>query len=220
MSTIPIGAHVDCADRPSGHCETVIVNPVTRQVTHVVVADKHLPNPTPRLVPLDRVAESGQDFIRLSCTWTELADMQMFVETHYVQADVSGDAAALYATGLAGYGGYYLSPFVVPAEPSTIPIEEERVPPGELAVHRGMQVRATDGGSGHVAGLLVDADGSHISHLLVERGHLYGKKEITVPLSAIDHVGDNTVYLKLDKRALDLLPAIPVKHHWFEHARS
>jgi hypothetical protein len=187
MSTIPIGARVDCADRPSGHCETVIVNPVTRRVTHVVVADKHLPNPTPRLV------------------------------------------SALYATGLAGYGGYYVSPFVVPAEPSPIPIEaasfpipieEERVPPGELAVHRGMQVRATDGASGHVVGLLVDADGSHISHLLVERGHLSGKKEITVPLSAIDHVGDETVYLKIDKRALDLLPAIPVRHHWFEHAGS
>jgi hypothetical protein len=180
--------------------------------------DKQLPNPTPRLVPLDRVVESGENVIRLNCTRTELADMEMFVETHYIQAGSltgeQGAAQELYGLGLAEYGGYYMSPYVVPAEPMTVLVETERVPPGELAVHRGMQVEATDGRTGPVLGLMVDANDGQISHLQVEIGHLFGRKETTVPLSAIDHVSDDTVYLNLDKRALDLLPAIPLKRHW------
>jgi hypothetical protein len=228
MSTISIQAKVTCTDGPAGHCETVIVNPVTQEVTHLVVGDKHLPNPTPRLVLIERVAESGEDLIRLDCTKAELADMEMFVDTHYVSMEASPDASA-YGIGWAGYdgmapvspysglGSYYASPYVA-AEPMEVPVDVERIPPGELAVHRGMAVRASDGATGHVHALVVDAQKGHISHVLVDMGHLLGKKEISVPLSAIDHIDDDTVHLRLDKHALDSLPAIAIKPHLFRHS--
>jgi hypothetical protein len=83
-----------------------------------------------------------------------------------------------------------------------------------------MQVQATDGEAGTVTALVVDGDSSHVTHILMERGHLWGKKEVTVPLSAVDHVDAETVYLQLDNHALGLLPAVRLKHHWFEHVLS
>jgi hypothetical protein len=229
VSTISINAKVACTDGPAGHCETVIVNPVTQEVTHLVIADKHLPNPTPRLVPLARVVESREDLIRLNCTKVELADMEQFIETQFVSAPAAVEASAMYGMDWAAYGGtavppysglgsYYVSPYVEAAGGASVPVEAERVPPGELAVHRGMTVRTTDGSTGHVHAFLVDAQTGHISHVMVDVGHLLGKKEIAVPLAAIDHVDEETVYLRLDKHALDGLPAIAVKPHWFAHA--
>ena len=42
-------------------------------------------------------------------------------------------------------------------------------------------------------------------------GHLWGKKELALPVSAIDRVFDEVVYLKLDKQSIEKLPAIPVR---------
>ena len=38
--------------------------------------------------------------------------------------------------------------------------------------------------------------------------------EVTIPVSQIDHYKDNTVYLKLNKHAVEALPSIPVRHSW------
>jgi uncharacterized membrane protein/sporulation protein YlmC with PRC-barrel domain len=103
-----------------------------------------------------------------------------------------------------------MSPYAVP-ERGVVSVEEERIPVGELAVRRGTRVAATDGQVGKVGELLVDPTSEHITHLVLLEGHLWGKKEITLPVSAIDRLEDDTVYLKLDKRAVELLPAIPVK---------
>ena len=53
-----------------------------------------------------------------------------------------------------------------------------------------------------VAELLVDLESGHITHMVLEKGHLFGKKEITVPVSAIDYAYADTVHLKLDKKAV------------------
>ena len=88
------------------------------------------------------------------------------------------------------------------------------MPEGELAVHRGDPVRATDGQVGVVGELVVDADSGHITHLVLEQGHLFGKKEITVPLDQIDHVSEGNVHLSIDKAEVKNLPTMKVKRHY------
>ena len=51
----------------------------------------------------------------------------------------------------------------------------------------------------------------HISHLILMEGHLWGKKEVAIPVSAIDRIEEDTVYLKLDKEAVESLPSEPVR---------
>jgi uncharacterized membrane protein len=79
------------------------------------------------------------------------------------------------------------------------------------AVQPGAHVQATDGRVGIVRELGAVEEGAGASHFVLQEGHLWGKKVITLPLSTIDRVEGDTVYLKLDKKAIEKLPTIPLK---------
>jgi uncharacterized membrane protein len=73
------------------------------------------------------------------------------------------------------------------------------------------RVEAKDGHLGTVVELVVDETSNNITHFVLQEGHLWGKKVVTLPLSAVDRVEGDTVYLKLDKQAIAQLPTIPLK---------
>jgi hypothetical protein len=104
---------------------------------------------------------------------------------------------------------------VSPEQSSYFTEEEcERIPAGKLAVRRGTKVEATDGQVGEVGELLIDPESEHVTHLVLLEGHFWAKKELTLPLAAIERVEEDTVYLKLDKKAVGQLPSIPVRRHY------
>jgi sporulation protein YlmC with PRC-barrel domain len=93
----------------------------------------------------------------------------------------------------------------------SVPIEHEHVPAGELAIRRGARVEAADGHVGRVDEFLVDPANGHITHLVLREGHLWGQKDVTVPVSQIERIEEDTVYLKLDKHSIGALPTIPIR---------
>ncbi len=198
---IPVNAEVHCIDGTCGRCIYVIVNPTTQKITHLVVKQEQFPN-TPRLVPLLSVQQTEPDSIQLSCTRDGLAAMDRFVEIEYIPGVVPYFRY--------GPGEYMMWPYVSP-EPMVMPIEHKRIPPGELAVRRGAQVTATDGAVGQVDEFIVDPTDGHITHLVLREGHLWGQKDVTIPISQIDRIEANNVYLKLDKQSIEALPAVPVR---------
>ena len=90
-------------------------------------------------------------------------------------------------------------------------LEHERIPPGELAVHRGAQVEAKDGPVGQVDEFLVDPATGHITHLVMREGHLWGTKDVAIPVSQIGRLEEDTVHVKLDKAGIEALPVIPIR---------
>ncbi len=78
------------------------------------------------------------------------------------------------------------------------------------------KVRARDGQIGLVGGLISDESGDNVTHLVLQEGHLWGKAEVAIPVSAVDRVEGDTVYLKLDKAALEKLPTLPRKKKYAE----
>ena len=82
---------------------------------------------------------------------------------------------------------------------------------GEVAVRRGMWVEATDGHEGTLSELVVDDACEHVTHFVLHDGHLRGKKQVTLPVSAIDRVSENSMYVKLDKQAIATPPAIKLR---------
>jgi hypothetical protein len=104
-------------------------------------------------------------------------------------------------------------PYVVPAR-RVIDDTYERISPGELAVRRGARVRATDGRVGRIDEFLVEPESGQITHLVLREGHLWGQKVITIPISEIDHIDEKVVYLKVDKKSVEEMPAIAVKRRW------
>ena len=103
-----------------------------------------------------------------------------------------------------------MTPKAIP-ETEMISVEHERIPPGELAVRRGARVEATDGHAGRVDEFLVHPTDGHITHLVLREGHLWGKKDVSIPVSQIDHIQEDAVYLKLDKHSVEALPSIPIR---------
>jgi sporulation protein YlmC with PRC-barrel domain len=195
---IPMDAEVNCVDGPCGHSVCVIIDPVKDQVTHFVVKQNYSPE-TQRLVPIDQIIESNPHLIRLCCTRNELDDMPPFVRTEFIPSPVSGVEVTPsmlwpYATPEFGY----------------ITIEHDRVPPHELAIHRGAHVEAKDGRVGKVDEFLVDPVSGDITHLVLREGHLWGQKDVIIPINQIDYLGKDNVQLKLDKVGVAELPAIPV----------
>ena len=199
---IPVDARVECADGPCGQSTALIVNPVARKVTHLVIRGRYSQE---YLVPISQVEDTSHGLIRLRCISDELYRMEPFVETHYLQGGQPDP-------GTFGYGRMLNAPFVTPMDGYDVGQATERVPPGELAMRRGTHVEATDGHVGIVGELVVDRDGEHVTHFVLQKGHLWGRKEITLPLSAIDHVESDRVYLNLDKEAVNSQPTVPLKH--------
>ena len=80
-------------------------------------------------------------------------------------------------------------------------------------MHRGTHVEATDGLVGKVDEFVVDPENSHITHLVMREGHLWGKKDVIIPISALGETRGNTVFLSLDKQQVEALPAFPLHRH-------
>ena len=207
---ISINARVKCADGEGGKITRVILNPINRGVTHLVVKEKGFMG-FERLVPIEFVVESTTHHVGLRCTRAELAAMDNFIEVKYVP-------------GIEPYEEYepthyHMMPYVTPDFDDEPELEHrfmelERIPPGELEIVRGASVYATDGRVGDVDEFLVAPENNHITHLVLQEGHLWGKKLVTIPISGIDHFEDDRIYLKLDKQALAAIPAIPVRRHY------
>ena len=92
-------------------------------------------------------------------------------------------------------------------------VPEQHIPHDELAVYRGMDVRTGEGKVGTVDELVVEPDSGNITHFLMLKGHLWGKKDVAIPVTAVDVVTASEVYLNIDKEAVEALPAVPVKRH-------
>ena len=207
MTEIPLKANVECTDGPCGKSAHLIVNPVSRQVTHLVVEDKHLPDESTRLVPIEHVTDTTHELIRLNCARAEVAQMEPFITTRFISPEMAQFPTDFYWSSLDPY----MQPMVLPEIEGPLPISEEHIPEGEKEIHRGMHVQATDGRIGQVDELMVEPESWRITHVVLRHGHLWGKKEVTLPLADIDRVTDDTVYLKIDKSTVESRPSIPAK---------
>ena len=162
-----------------------------------------MPDFPDRLAPVENVADTAGGVINLNCTRDELADMPPFTTFHYVQKEIPD------------YADSYAAREAMPAPPGDSWVDtakEKYIPAGELALARGMVVKSKESEKvGQVAGLVVDPDSLEVTHLLLQKGHLWGKKEIALPVATIDFVDADTVYLEIDKSAVKALPAVPAK---------
>jgi uncharacterized membrane protein len=173
----------------------------------MVVLDKASRPDVQRLVPIDQVVETTPSLVRLRCTKDELAAMEPFLETQTIK----GGPAAV---PLPASGDQYAVPYVAPGEAPEMAVEMERIPAGEVAIGEETEVEATDGRVGKVGELVLDPDSEAITHFVLQEGHPWGKREITLPVSAIDFVLQDTVYLKLSTDDVEQLPTVPRKRDY------
>ena len=206
-----IGAGARCTDGACGEVTRVVVDPVARAVTHLVVEPAGRQG-LGRLVPLNLVdATDGE--IRLRCTLAEFEHLDAAEETQFVPG----------TRGYAAYGPDQVLSWPYSSLSGTTGVEGDTVsgisetvtydaiPLGEVAVRRGDRVHATDGAIGHVEGLVIDPRNHHVTHVLLQEGHLWGRKEVAIPISAVTGAGEG-IGLNLTKSQVRDLPPVDIDH--------
>jgi hypothetical protein len=176
-----VGNEVPCSDGECGKLTRVIVDPIASVLTHLVVGG--------RLVPIELVDWSAQE-VRLGCTISEFEALEVAQETHFLPEAIGQWD---YVQGTT-FSWSYFALGLSAREATTY----DRVPVGEVEVRRGQHLHATDGPIGQVRGLVIDPSDHHVTHVLLGEGHLWGKKQVAIPISAVKDVNDG-VRLNLTK---------------------
>jgi hypothetical protein len=197
-----IGAGAWCTDGPCGAVIKVVVNPVAQTVTHLVIEPKHRAG-LGRLVPLD-LLEDASDEIRLRCTLAEFDALPVAEEIELLP----GSGYPGYGTGEAMSWPYYSAGTIGPGN-TTPAITHDTLPLGEVGIKRGEPVHAVDGQIGHVEGLVIAPHNHHVSHVLLQEGHIWGRKVVAIPISAVSGIQDG-IRLTLTKDDVEALPPIDV----------
>jgi sporulation protein YlmC with PRC-barrel domain len=212
-----IGATAHCTDASCGQLLRVVVDPVRRAITYLVVGPKHEHgHAVERLVPVD-IAEVTADGILLRCTKTEFDKLDPAEETHFVVGSEhpgysSNQVLTLPYRGLSGVwtegqgwdaGGQH--------GPVRQTVTYDSVPLGQVQVRRGEHVHATDGQIGRVEGLVIEPASHHVTHVLLQEGHLWGRKEVSIPIGAVTGV-EAGVTLNLSKQEVEDLPPVAIDH--------
>lgn len=197
----PLNVDVHCTDGRYGRSTRIILNPATEKITHVVVKAQTIPHKE-RLVPIRWIKETTPELILLGHTREEVNTLELFDQTDFVQREVPYYASDPRLT--------LLWPYAVPAK-KIVSDTYRQIPPGELAVRRGARVRAIDGNVGQVDEFVVNPETGYITHLVLREGLPWDKKQVTIPVSEIKRIEENTVYLKLNKQTVKVLPSIPLR---------
>jgi hypothetical protein len=214
MAEYTLGAAASCTDGSCGVVSRTILDPAAGTVTHLVIVPRHH-HAEGRLVPVDLVeAAAGQ--IRLRCSLAEFARLDPAEEVEvadggygggYGQAaavqgygDVGGLGVGGSATGMGiGMGLGHGTPVIV----------SHAVPLGETEVERHESVHCVDGEIGQVEGFIVSEADQRVTHVLLKEGHLWGRRQVAIPVSAVASV-DAGIRLNITKKQVeDLPPAEP-----------
>jgi sporulation protein YlmC with PRC-barrel domain len=84
------------------------------------------------------------------------------------------------------------------------------VPSGAVDIHRELIVCATDGEIGQVQGLVAEPGGRQVTHVLLQKGHMRGRKEVAIPISAVTKIGTMLIHLSLTKHQVKDLPPVNI----------
>jgi len=205
---LELGTLIRCADGATRELVDVVIDSSSSRVTHLVIRPAQHAEDA-RLVPISLAsrAEDGESEISLNCG---AADLERFDPVHKFEILRAGErpnedpkwdvgvedivVAPNYApTAFGDYGG---------SLDSDVTISYDRVPKGEIELRHASSVYSADGHHlGSVDAVVVD-DGDRLTHLLLERGHLWWKREVALPADAISKFESDMLTLGLTKREL------------------
>ena len=209
MIPFRIGAGASCTDGACGQVTRIIVNPVAREVTHLAVDPKHRQGPG-RLVPVD-LADVTTGQIRLRCTLAEFRTLQPAQETESVP-DLDPTGHQHSPSNQVKWVLSAIGPWPTrrdpggPEAPQQVTVDS--VPSGTVDIHRELTVCATDGEIGQVQGLVVGPGSHQVTHVLLQKGHMRGRKEVAIPIGAVTKIGTFLIHLTLTRQQVKDLPPV------------
>jgi sporulation protein YlmC with PRC-barrel domain len=201
-----LGTSVACRDGALGELADLVIHPDTRRVTHLVVAPHHRHDEA-RLVPFELVtAGPASKEIHLDSTTAQahaLPEAQQYAYVRIDEGPLPADDPG--AVGIADvinvpmddYGSTFAAGPI--SYDDHISVIYDRIPRGEVEARHASHVVGSDGERiGRLDGLVVDEQGT-ITQLVLERGHLWGRRRVTIPADAVARFDMDGVTLAISK---------------------
>jgi sporulation protein YlmC with PRC-barrel domain len=207
MTEFTLGTDARCSDGLCGKLTRLIVDPDTQAVTHLVIGQEHR-GARGRIVPIGLVDDAAGE-IKIRCSKAELDELEPAEESDLLPGDGRYDRPVGPRGGSARFPGLVMASL---RPNDRVSVEtHDAIPLGEVDVRRGESVYATDGEIGKIQGLVVDPGSHHVTHVLLEEGHLWGHKEVAIPVGSVTRIGD-IIRLTIDKHQVQSLPPVDIDH--------
>jgi sporulation protein YlmC with PRC-barrel domain len=203
-----LDTQVATTDGLSGTLADVVIDPAKRRVTHVVVRAGD-PDPAARLVPLGLVSDASGK-VALTCTAQDFEQLESIQGYAYLPVDERPAPDSEWDVGvedvvmMPSYQGADLGVYTAEIDPN-VGVTYDRVPKGEVEIRRSSIVLSSDG---HELGTVhaFDVESGAITDVVVERGHLWWKRSVQVPIASVATLETNAIGLGLTKAEFGKLP--------------
>ena len=209
---LELGSHADCTDGAFGKLADVVIDPTTKRVTHLVV-DAEGESWEGRLVPIELAEpDEANRKVTLRATAEQVRRLPTVDKVSFLRLDGFAVEDPDWDIGIQEV---FALPYYTAYDPESVPLDfgvtYDRIPKHEVEIRRTSPVDSADGHHlGQVDGFLVDHDGQ-VTHLVLERGHLWGRREVTIPITAVRRIQTDRVTLELTKDQVGALPAVAVQ---------
>ena len=204
-----------------GNLDRVVIDPVKREVTHIVVRKGFLFGED-KVVPIECVTSADEERIVLRDVDEDLEDLPGFEETYYIRADQAEDAgigrsdetkrrttapfaSSWYWYPPTGSTWWGVMPYAY-ARPPYVVRTVRNIPQDEVALEDDAEVMTLDEKkAGHVERLFTDPTDDRVTHILIAEGFLF-KEHKLVPTTWISHAKEDRIWLAVTERQLEALP--------------
>jgi uncharacterized protein YrrD len=194
-----------------GTLNRVIIDPNTREVTHIVV-EKGLMFTTNKIIPIDQVDPHNEEKITLNSSEQDLSQFDDFEENHIVDLDTTeypgSDVTNSFWYPPVDYVWWRTGmPAIAPPTPVYTIKSTQNIPEGTVALEEGAKViSADDKQVGSIEELVVDQQDKRASHFIIGAGLLFKERKL-VPVTWIANIGEKEVRLSVKSGTLERLPA-------------
>ena len=221
------GMTVDSRNGKFGTLADVVVDPVRRQVTHLVVQPSRWWQ-EPRLIAAEAMTAcdghvtlswpTGEIIIAPAVQGSSFPGSETGPPEHRGM-DVGGVRVFAWPSALAT-DGLWSDRWSEPGpgagygrQPGTTTTTYDVIPRGTAEIRRASEVVGSDGRVvGHVHGLIMTRDFS-ITDVVIAHGHLWTHREITVPIDQVGSIETDELKMRVPRRSVLAFPSVHYHRH-------
>ena len=186
-ATFTIGSPATCTDGHCGKVIKVVVDPVARELTHLVVEPEHRSRTRPPGAA--RPGQFGRGR-RRSCATpsTSSTPCRNAEENDFLPGGSGYEDYAAHEAYYWPYFGIEGGPDPLVANASAI-VTHDTSPPAKSACAAATPCTPPTGRSARWKGWSSTRPAGHVTHVLLQEGHLWGRKDVAIPIGAVDPHG-------------------------------
>lgn len=191
--SLNIGAAVHCQNGRAGHLAKIVVDPHTKNITHIIVEKGHLQKKD-RVLPLETIdlATANDIYLKIDCA--DLMNYPVYREVEF-KTPAPDEAFNPYHSDevmhwVSAYGPIIIDDYHVPQIRHVI---HKGIDAEEKVIKQGMPIYSLDGMVAKLDHMLVNSETGDILYLIARKGVF--PYQIIIPATAVDEFGEKGIYL-------------------------